>query len=58
MLLMFEPNENMYSCLQGGPGGSGSGFGNFEEIGPLGRDLKPRETSWVRFMVFNWSIVC
>lgn len=34
--------------LQGGPGGSGCGFGNFEEIGPLDRDLKPRETSWVR----------
>ncbi|CAK6976597.1 retinoid-inducible serine carboxypeptidase [Scomber scombrus] len=34
--------------LQGGPGGSGSGFGNFEEIGPLDRDLKPRKTSWVQ----------
>ncbi|XP_040919043.1 retinoid-inducible serine carboxypeptidase [Toxotes jaculatrix] len=34
--------------LQGGPGGSGTGFGNFEEIGPLDRDLKPRKTSWVQ----------
>ncbi|XP_059203715.1 retinoid-inducible serine carboxypeptidase [Centropristis striata] len=34
--------------LQGGPGGSGSGFGNFEEIGPLDKDLKPRKTSWVQ----------
>lgn len=34
--------------LQGGPGGSGSGFGNFEEIGPLNRDLQPRKTSWVQ----------
>uniref|UniRef100_A0A8C1GYJ7 Carboxypeptidase n=1 Tax=Cyprinus carpio TaxID=7962 RepID=A0A8C1GYJ7_CYPCA len=34
--------------LQGGPGGSSCGFGNFEEIGPLDRDLKPRGTSWVR----------
>ncbi|XP_047427020.1 retinoid-inducible serine carboxypeptidase [Mugil cephalus] len=34
--------------LQGGPGGSGSGFGNFEEIGPLDRDLNPRKTSWVQ----------
>ncbi|TMS15412.1 Retinoid-inducible serine carboxypeptidase [Larimichthys crocea] len=34
--------------LQGGPGGSGSGFGNFEEIGPLDRDLKLRKTSWVQ----------
>lgn len=36
-------------CLQGGPGGSGSGFGNFEEIGPLNRDLEPRKTGWVRW---------
>uniref|UniRef100_A0A669B3X4 Carboxypeptidase n=1 Tax=Oreochromis niloticus TaxID=8128 RepID=A0A669B3X4_ORENI len=34
--------------LQGGPGGSGTGFGNFEEIGPLNRDLEPRKTSWVQ----------
>ncbi|XP_067471908.1 retinoid-inducible serine carboxypeptidase [Thunnus thynnus] len=34
--------------LQGGPGGSGSGFGNFEEIGPLDRNLQPRKTSWVQ----------
>ncbi|CAG5898935.1 unnamed protein product [Menidia menidia] len=34
--------------LQGGPGGSGSGFGNFEEIGPLNRDLQPRKTNWVQ----------
>ncbi|XP_017294334.1 retinoid-inducible serine carboxypeptidase [Kryptolebias marmoratus] len=34
--------------LQGGPGGSGTGFGNFEEIGPLDRDLQPRKTSWVQ----------
>ncbi|KAJ8251638.1 hypothetical protein GJAV_G00223510 [Gymnothorax javanicus] len=33
--------------LQGGPGGSGCGFGNFEEIGPLDRDLLPRNTTWV-----------
>ncbi|XP_041826817.1 retinoid-inducible serine carboxypeptidase [Melanotaenia boesemani] len=34
--------------LQGGPGGSGSGFGNFEEIGPLDRDLQARKTTWVQ----------
>lgn len=34
--------------LQGGPGGSGSGFGNFEEIGPLDRNLQPRKSSWVQ----------
>ncbi|KAM9780660.1 retinoid-inducible serine carboxypeptidase [Neosynchiropus ocellatus] len=33
--------------LQGGPGGSGTGFGNFEEIGPLDRNLQPRSNSWV-----------
>ncbi|XP_061837625.1 retinoid-inducible serine carboxypeptidase [Nerophis lumbriciformis] len=34
--------------LQGGPGGSGSGFGNFGEIGPLDSDLQPRKSSWVK----------
>ncbi|XP_032471795.1 retinoid-inducible serine carboxypeptidase isoform X2 [Phocoena sinus] len=34
--------------LQGGPGGSSTGFGNFEEIGPLDRDLKPRRTTWLQ----------
>lgn len=33
--------------LQGGPGGSGTGFGNFKEIGPLDDNLKIRNTSWV-----------
>ncbi|RXN31512.1 retinoid-inducible serine carboxypeptidase [Labeo rohita] len=40
-------NLPLVMWLQGGPGGSSCGFGNFEEIGPLDRDLKPRETSWV-----------
>ncbi|KAL0993578.1 hypothetical protein UPYG_G00110010 [Umbra pygmaea] len=35
--------------LQGGPGGSSCGFGNFEEIGPLDRDLNLRKTSWVQY---------
>ncbi|KAM9844054.1 retinoid-inducible serine carboxypeptidase [Aulostomus maculatus] len=34
--------------LQGGPGGSGCGFGNFGEIGPLNVDLQPRKDSWVQ----------
>ncbi|XP_053563329.1 retinoid-inducible serine carboxypeptidase [Bombina bombina] len=34
--------------LQGGPGASGCGFGNFEEIGPLDTDLKPRNTTWLQ----------
>ncbi|KAK1267366.1 Serine carboxypeptidase-like 51 [Acorus gramineus] len=34
--------------LQGGPGASGVGIGNFEEIGPLDTDLKPRNSTWLR----------
>lgn len=34
--------------LQGGPGGSSTGFGNFELIGPLDLNLKPREHDWVK----------
>ncbi|XP_050091256.1 retinoid-inducible serine carboxypeptidase-like [Anopheles aquasalis] len=33
--------------LQGGPGASSTGFGNFEEIGPLDRTLNNRGHSWV-----------
>uniref|UniRef100_A0A672Z149 Carboxypeptidase n=1 Tax=Sphaeramia orbicularis TaxID=375764 RepID=A0A672Z149_9TELE len=43
-----SPDLPLVMWLQGGPGGSGSGFGNFEEIGPLNRDLQPRNTSWVQ----------
>jgi len=32
--------------LQGGPGASSTGFGNFEEIGPLDVNLKPRSGTW------------
>uniref|UniRef100_A0A8C9NZ83 Carboxypeptidase n=1 Tax=Spermophilus dauricus TaxID=99837 RepID=A0A8C9NZ83_SPEDA len=42
--------------LQGGPGGSSTGFGNFEEIGPLDSHLKPRKTTWtVPFYIFSES---
>ncbi|GAV72105.1 Peptidase_S10 domain-containing protein [Cephalotus follicularis] len=34
--------------LQGGPGASGVGIGNFQEIGPLNSDLKPRNSTWLR----------
>ncbi|KAK3761613.1 hypothetical protein RRG08_040308 [Elysia crispata] len=34
--------------LQGGPGGSSTGFGNFQELGPLDVDLKPRDTTWLQ----------
>lgn len=34
--------------LQGGPGASSTGYGNFEEIGPLGLDLEERSFTWVK----------
>ncbi|KAJ1388982.1 Serine carboxypeptidase, serine active site [Sesbania bispinosa] len=34
--------------LQGGPGSSGVGFGNFREIGPMDANLKPRSFTWLR----------
>lgn len=33
--------------LQGGPGASSTGFGNFGEIGPLDSNLKIRNQSWL-----------
>ncbi|XP_021709748.1 retinoid-inducible serine carboxypeptidase [Aedes aegypti] len=35
--------------LQGGPGGSSTGYGNFEEIGPLDLDLQERPHTWVKY---------
>uniref|UniRef100_A0A6P7FN15 Retinoid-inducible serine carboxypeptidase n=1 Tax=Diabrotica virgifera virgifera TaxID=50390 RepID=A0A6P7FN15_DIAVI len=35
--------------LQGGPGSSSTGYGNFEELGPLDSDLNPRNTTWVQW---------
>ncbi|XP_052624548.1 serine carboxypeptidase-like 51 isoform X1 [Lactuca sativa] len=34
--------------LQGGPGSSGVGIGNFQEIGPLDTSLKHRNSTWLR----------
>uniref|UniRef100_A0A251SPX9 Carboxypeptidase n=1 Tax=Helianthus annuus TaxID=4232 RepID=A0A251SPX9_HELAN len=34
--------------LQGGPGSSGVGFGNFKEIGPLDTFLNPRNSTWLK----------
>ncbi|XP_023768895.1 serine carboxypeptidase-like 51 [Lactuca sativa] len=34
--------------LQGGPGSSGVGFGNFGELGPLDVDLRPRNSTWLQ----------
>ncbi|KAL9998348.1 putative carboxypeptidase C [Helianthus debilis subsp. tardiflorus] len=33
--------------LQGKPGASGVGAGNFEEVGPLDSFLKPRNCTWL-----------
>jgi serine carboxypeptidase 1 len=33
--------------LQGGPGASGTGYGNFMEMGPLDVNLNPRATTWL-----------
>ncbi|XP_017772123.1 PREDICTED: retinoid-inducible serine carboxypeptidase-like [Nicrophorus vespilloides] len=34
--------------LQGGPGASSTGYGNFAELGPLDLDRKPRDFTWVK----------
>ncbi|KAL6566886.1 Serine carboxypeptidase-like 51 [Orobanche minor] len=34
--------------LQGGPGSSAVGMGNFQEIGPLDVHLKPRNSTWLK----------
>lgn len=34
--------------LQGGPGASSTGYGNFAELGPLDIDLKERNHTWVK----------
>lgn len=34
--------------LQGGPGGSSTGYGNFAELGPLDLDLQARNYTWVK----------
>ncbi|KAK4286397.1 hypothetical protein QN277_002957 [Acacia crassicarpa] len=34
--------------LQGGPGASGIGYGNFAEVGPLDVKLKPRNSTWLQ----------
>ncbi|EOA28419.1 hypothetical protein CARUB_v10024625mg [Capsella rubella] len=34
--------------LQGGPGASGVGIGNFQEVGPLNTFLNPRNSTWLK----------
>lgn len=44
------PREQMpiFLWLQGGPGGSSSGFGNFMELGTLDVNLQYRNTTWTQ----------
>ena len=41
-------NRPIVLWLQGGPGLSGTGIGNFLEFGPLDHNLKPRNTTWIQ----------
>lgn len=46
-----DPAERVHKplvlWLQGGPGASSTGYGNFEELGPLDVHLEPRNTTWI-----------
>ncbi|KAK9690077.1 hypothetical protein RND81_09G103300 [Saponaria officinalis] len=44
-----DPNKPwpLILWLQGGPGASGTGIGNFQEVGPLDTNLKPRSSTWL-----------
>ncbi|XP_014206050.1 retinoid-inducible serine carboxypeptidase-like [Copidosoma floridanum] len=54
--LYFTTNEDVAShyekplliWLQGGPGASSTGFGNFEELGPYDVNMNPRNYTWVK----------
>lgn len=47
-----DPTDRVHKPLvlwfQGGPGASSTGYGNFEEIGPLDVNLKPRNSTWIK----------
>ena len=45
---MARQDKPLVMWLQGGPGASSTGYGNFEEIGPLDVNLKPRNTTWIK----------
>lgn len=46
-------NKPLMIWLQGGPGGSSTGIGNFEEIGPLDVQMKLRNHSWVSMLILS-----
>lgn len=43
----IRPTLPLILWLQGGPGASSTGYGNFAEMGPLDWYLQPRASSWV-----------
>ena len=47
----------VYRCVQGGPGQSGCGYGNFELIGPRGINFTKRSTSWVSRVLFFAAVI-
>lgn len=55
-LYLTTANVNNYTerplviWLQGGPGGSSTGYGNFEELGPLTLNGEYRNSTWVKDM--------
>jgi serine carboxypeptidase 1 len=40
-------NRPLVLWLQGGPGASGNGIGNFQEIGPVDENLEKRNFTWI-----------
>jgi hypothetical protein len=45
--IILQTDVPLVLWIQGGPGASGVGFGNFQEVGPLTTDLEPRESTWL-----------
>ncbi|KAK0405293.1 hypothetical protein QR680_017908 [Steinernema hermaphroditum] len=43
-----DPDRPLILWLQGGPGASGTGFGNFQEIGPVNAQNETREHTWLQ----------